>query len=252
LGGWTAADVLPIVYEGLQGANWAVVDELQGNLGLERRIIGQITSCAGTACALHSRNLRKNRVLVVVVKHLNTLWLVTVVLVLIVIALNPDLLNRGSIARFLGGLGASALLVYIGISLARALVMMPSTPFILAGAVAFPQAPILVFVISYIGVVAGTLLIYKFPSFGSYDEYLEEKYPKQIGQIKEKMQSRYSFWIVVGWSFFPLVPTDLISYVAGIAKMSLKKLVAAVIIGELPIVTFYVFAGVELGEWLRV
>ena len=63
---------------------------------------------------------------------------------------------------------------------------------------------------------------------------------------------RYSFWIVIGWSFFPLVPTDLICYVAGIAKMSYKKLVAAVVIGELPLVTFYVFAGVELGEWLRV
>jgi len=197
-------------------------------------------------------HLRKNRVLVVVVKHLNTLWLITVAVVLIVIGLNPDILNRDSIAGFLDGLGPSALIVYIGISLARALLMMPSTPFILAGAVAFPQMSVVVFIISYIGVVAGTLLIYMFPSFGSYDEYLEEKYPNKIGQIKEKMQGPYSFWIVVGWSFFPLVPTDLISYVAGIAKMPLKKLVAAVIIGELPIVTFYVFAGLELGEWLRV
>jgi uncharacterized membrane protein YdjX (TVP38/TMEM64 family) len=187
-----------------------------------------------------------------VVKHLNTLWLAIVALVLIAIALNPNLLNRDSIAGFLDGLGPSALVVYIGISLARALLMMPSTPFILAGAAVFPQMSVLIFIISYIGVIAGTLLIYMFPSFGSYDEYLEAKYPKQIGQVKEKMQGPYSFWIVVGWSFFPLVPTDLISYVAGIAKMSYKKLVAAVIIGELPIVTFYVFAGVELGEWLRV
>ncbi len=186
------------------------------------------------------------------VKHLNTLWLATVSFVLIVIALNPELLNRDSIAGFLDGLGSSALIVYLVISLARALLMMPSTPFILAGAIAFPQMSILVFIISYIGVVAGTVLIYTFPAFGSYDEYLEAKYPKKIGQIKEKMQGPYSFWIIVGWSFFPLVPTDLISYVAGIAKMRLKKLVAAVIIGEFPIVTFYVFAGVELGEWLRV
>lgn len=186
------------------------------------------------------------------VKHLNTLWLVTVAIVLIGIALNPELLNRESIAGFLDGLGSSALFAYIGISLARALLMMPSTPFILAGAIAFSHMSVLVFIISYIGVVAGTLLIYTFPAFGSYDEYLEEKYPKQIGQIKEKMQGPYSFWIVVGWSFFPLVPTDLISYVAGIAKMPFKKLVAAVILGEFPIVTFYVFAGVELGEWLRV
>ena len=70
-------------------------------------------------------HLRKNRVLVVVVKHLNTLWLITVAVVLIVIGLNPDILNRDSIAGFLDGLGPSALIVYIGISLARALLMMP-------------------------------------------------------------------------------------------------------------------------------
>ncbi len=185
------------------------------------------------------------------VKHVNTLWLLAVAVVLIYLGLNPELLSRDSIAGFLEGLGPSALLVYILISLARALLMMPSTPFILAGAVAFPDIPVWVFLISYFGVVTGTLLIYSFPSFGSYDEYLEAKYPEKIGQIKDKMQGPYSFWIVVGWSFFPLVPTDLISYVAGIAKMSYKKLVAAVILGELPIVTFYVFAGLELGEWLR-
>lgn len=186
------------------------------------------------------------------IKHFNTLWLAVVAVLLLLLALNPALISRESIAALLGQLGTSALIVYILLSLTRALIMIPSTPFILAGAISFPQMPVLIFVISYIGVVVGTLLIYSFPSFGNYDEYLEAKYPKQIGVIKEKMQGRYSFWIVIGWSFFPLVPTDLICYVAGIAKMSYKKLVAAVVIGELPLVTFYIFAGVELGEWLRV
>jgi uncharacterized membrane protein YdjX (TVP38/TMEM64 family) len=187
-----------------------------------------------------------------VIKHFNTLWLVVVAALLLLLAFNPTLVSRESISQLLGQLGTSALVVYILLSLTRALIMIPSTPFILAGAISFPEMPILIFVISYIGVVVGTLLIYSFPAFGNYDEYLEAKYPKQIGVIKGKMQGRYSFWIVIGWSFFPLVPTDLICYVAGIAKMSYKKLVSAVVIGELPLVTFYVFAGVELGEWLRV
>lgn len=185
------------------------------------------------------------------IRHFNTLWLVAVAALLIYLAINPELLSRESISAYLGGLGTAALLAYIIISLLRALLMMPSTPFILAGAISFPDMPVLVFAISYLGIVAGTLLIYSFPSFGNYDKYLEAKYPNRIGQVKEKMQGPYSFWIVVGWSFFPLVPTDLISYVAGIAKMSYKKLVAAVVIGELPLVSFYVFAGTELGEWLR-
>lgn len=173
-------------------------------------------------------------------------------MLLLLLAFNPTVVSRESISGLLGQLGTSALIFYILLSLTRALIMMPSTPFILAGAISFPEMPVLVFVISYIGIVVGTLLIYSFPAFGNYDEYLEARYPRQIGVIKEKMQGRHSFMIVIGWSFFPLVPTDLICYVAGIAKMSYKKLVAAVVIGELPIVTFYVFAGVELGEWLRI
>lgn len=186
------------------------------------------------------------------IKHFNTLWLVVVAVLLLLLAFNPTVVSRESISALLGQLGTSALIVYILLSLTRALIMMPSTPFILAGAISFPEMPVLVFVISYIGIVVGTLLIYSFPAFGNYDEYLEARYPRQIGVIKEKMQGRHSFMIVIGWSFFPLVPTDLICYVAGIAKMSYRKLAAAVVIGELPIVTFYVFAGVELGEWLRI
>ena len=59
------------------------------------------------------------------------------------------------------------------------------------------------------------------------------------------------FAIVAGWSFFPLVPTDVICYVAGIAKMSFKKMVMALLFGEIPLVTTYIFLGVEIGEWLR-
>jgi uncharacterized membrane protein YdjX (TVP38/TMEM64 family) len=48
------------------------------------------------------------------------------------------------------------------------------------------------------------------------------------------------------------VPTDAICYVAGLVKISYKKLVTAVIIGEIPLVTIYVYLGVEIGEWLRI
>ena len=129
--------------------------------------------------------------------------------------------------------------------------MIPCTPFVLAGAISFPQWPLIVFVISFTGIVLGAFLVYSFPSFGNYDEYLEGKYPAKIAALKEKMQGKYAFAIVAGWSFFPLVPTDVICYVAGIAKMSFKKMVMALLIGEIPLVTTYIFLGVEIGEWLR-
>ena len=107
-------------------------------------------------------------------------------------------------------------------------------------------------VISLLGIVVGAYLVYSFPSIGSYDKILERKFPSKIASLKQKMQHKHAFWFVVGWSFFPLVPTDAVCYVAGVAKMSFKKMITALLIGELPLVTMYVFVGAELGEWLRV
>ncbi len=187
----------------------------------------------------------------VFLKNLNQVWLCLVAIVLVSLLIFPDWLSRDSISELLNNFGTMALIVYIVLSLTRSLLMIPCTPFVLAGAISFPQWPLIVFVISFTGIVLGAFLVYSFPSFGNYDEFLEEKYPAKIAALKGKMQGKYAFAIVAGWSFFPLVPTDVICYVAGIAKMSFKKMVMALLIGEIPLVTTYIFLGVEIGEWLR-
>ena len=187
----------------------------------------------------------------VFLKNLNQVWLCLVAIVLVSLLIFPDWLSRDSISELLNNFGTMALIVYIVLSLTRSLLMIPCTPFVLAGAISFPQWPLIVFVISFTGIVLGAFLVYSFPSFGNYDEFLEGKYPGKIAALKEKMQGKYAFAIVAGWSFFPLVPTDVICYVAGIAKMSFKKMVMALLIGEIPLVTTYIFLGVEIGEWLR-
>lgn len=184
-------------------------------------------------------------------RHINTIWLILVGIILSLLLLNPGWVSRESISGLLEGLGASALLVYIVLSLSRAAFLIPCTPFVLAGAISFPQWPALVLLISLAGVVAGALLVYSFPSFGDYDEFLEQKYPEKIALLKNRMHGRYAFWIVAGWSIFPLVPTDVICYVAGMTRMSFRKLVTALLVGEVPLIAFYVYLGSEIGEWLR-
>jgi len=185
------------------------------------------------------------------IKHLNTVWLVMVAMILGTVVIYPEWLTRESISQLLNQMGSMALIVYVLMSLSRSLLLIPCTPFVLAGAISFPQWPFLVFAISLAGVVVGAYLVYSFPSFGSYDRLLEEKYPEKIANLKSKMQHKNAFWFVVGWSFFPLVPTDAVCYVAGVAKMPLRKMLAALLLGELPLVAVYVFLGVEIGEWLR-
>jgi len=185
-------------------------------------------------------------------KHLNTIWLILVALILASIVIFPEWLSRESISAFLGQMGAMALIVYVLVSLTRSMLLIPCTPFILAGAISFPDLLFLVFAISIAGIVVGAFLVYSFPSFGGYDRLLEEKYPEKIAVLKEKMHSKYAFWFIAGWSFFPLVPTDAVCYVAGIVRLSFKKMIAALLLGELPLVTAYVFLGAEIGEWLRI
>jgi uncharacterized membrane protein YdjX (TVP38/TMEM64 family) len=188
----------------------------------------------------------------VLLRYFNQIWLVLIAVVLSLILIFPDSLSRDSISIFLGSLGSASLIVYTLVSLFRSVLMIPCTPFVLAGAISFPQWPLLVLAISLAGIVVGALLVYSFPSFGSYDEFLEEKYPEKISLLKEKMHGKYAFFIVAGWSFFPLVPTDAVCYVAGMVKMSYKKMITALLVGELPLVSIYVFLGAEFGDWLRV
>ena len=111
------------------------------------------------------------------IKHLNTVWLIAVAGILGMIVIYPELLTRESISQLLGQMGSMALIIYVLMSLTRAVLLMPCTPFVLAGAISFPQWPFLVFAISLAGVVVGAFLVYSFPSFGGYDRLLEEKYP---------------------------------------------------------------------------
>ena len=185
------------------------------------------------------------------VKHINTVWFVVAAAILGMIVINPELLSRDSISQMLNQMGSMALIIYVLISLTRSLLLMPCTPFVLAGAISFPQWPFLVFAISLAGVVVGAFLVYSFPSFGSYDRLLEDKYPEKIAKLKSKMQHKNAYWFVVVWSFFPFVPTDAVCYVAGVAKMQPRKMLTAVLIGELPLIAVYIFLGAEIGEWLR-
>ncbi len=184
------------------------------------------------------------------IKHLNLIWFGIVGVTALMLFLNPELLERENLAAFLDRFGAEAFAVYVLICLTRAVLLIPSTPFILAGALAFPDWPLAVLAASMAGILSGALLVHSFPGIGSYDERLQALYPRQISFIRERMQGRNAWWVVMGWSAFPLVPTDVICYVAGLAKMPAPRMGAAVLIGAFPITALYVFLGAEVGTFL--
>ena len=183
-------------------------------------------------------------------KHVNVFWFGVIAVTALVLFLNPELLERERLARFISEFGTEAFIVYVLISLVRAMLLIPSTPFIFAGALAFPDWPLAVLAASMAGVFSGALLVYSFPGVGGYDERLKARYPKQIHFIRERMRGKSAWAVVIGWSAFPLVPTDLICYVAGLAKMPILRMAIAVQIGAFPLTAVYVYTGAELGTLL--
>ena len=113
-------------------------------------------------------------------KNFNKIWLSIVAVNLMLLAFLPDWFSRESISGFLEGLGALALATYIFVSLARALLFLPITPFIIAGAITFPDMPVILWVISTLGVVVGAFIVYSFPSLGGYDKFLGRTIQKPL------------------------------------------------------------------------
>lgn len=182
---------------------------------------------------------------------LYSLWAVAVIAVLVTLIVKPSLLAVDSIVSFVERFHTAILLVYIILSLVRGLFLLPSTPFVLAGIALFPESPILVITISMIGIVITATALYYFSDLLGFSEKLDRKFPKQMERWHRRLNSGYSTWIVMGWSFFPFVPTDLICYVAGIVKMPFRWMILGLFIGELVLVSCYAYLGVGFVEYLK-
>lgn len=154
---------------------------------------------------------------------------------------DPSVFTQEAMADVMQAWGPWAFGTFVAVSLIRGFFLIPSTPIILAGGMLFPESPAAVFLVSMVGIVVSATLIYLMPGLGGYHDLLERKYPEKIVRVRTHLVKPYSFWIVFGWSFFPLVPTDVICYAAGLVQMSYRRMILALILGELPLVAGYVF-----------
>lgn len=100
-----------------------------------------------------------------------------------------------------------------------------------------------------IGILIGSSFIYGAGRFFTDDNFFSAKHQEKLPIIKDKI-NQHGFWIVLGWSFFPLVPTDLVCYVAGSTHMKFIKFITALFIGEFILVSIYLYTGKGIFEWL--
>lgn len=134
-------------------------------------------------------------------------------------------------------------LVYLLLGCVRGFTLIPATYLVVTGLLFFPPVPL--FVLTLIGILASSSIIYFFSETLDLDEFFERKHGDLIARTKVILQ-RNELPIVIGWSFFPLVPTDLICYLCGTLEVDFKKLLLGVFIGEGAICAIYIFLGNHL------
>ena len=179
-------------------------------------------------------------------RFLTWLWAVVVLSVLLFIWRDETLRDPTRLAALLETHGSWVLPGFVAFALVRGALLVPSTWAVVGGAALYPHALPFVFVVTMAGIVLSAALLYRFPGFAGYDQVLAAKYPKQLERLQRELVRPRAIWLVAGWAAFPLVPTDLICYAAGLVRMPYGRMILGIIIGELPLVTAYILLGAGL------
>lgn len=179
------------------------------------------------------------------------LWAMILLTAAVTYISDPQLFTAERIAAALQHFHSTIFIVYLGFSILRGFTLLPSTPLVLAGTLLFPDQPFTVLAISMTGILLSSSMIYFFSEYFGFNEFFEGHKPELTHKIKAKLEHPLGFLFVAAWAFFPLVPTDLVCYLAGTTKMNFWKFIAAVFVGELILCTCYIFFGGSLLKFVR-
>lgn len=167
------------------------------------------------------------------------IWIGVIVVTLILYVAKPDLFDISFLRENVSNHKVPVLLLYLIILTFIGLTVIPSTPFAVAGVLLFP--PVTAYIINLIGIITSSIVVYYFTKYLRLDVWLDSKYPAKIEKIKKALLKK-ELPIIAGWSFFPLVPTDLIIYVSSTLNIPFWKCALGVLIGEGSLNAFYIFS----------
>jgi len=166
-------------------------------------------------------------------------WLVLVAVALSLYFTHRETLDVEVIRGLVDKNRAVVIPVYLLFLSLLGLTFVPSTPFAIGGVLLF--SPGLAFLLNLVGIISSSTIVYHFARFLGLGTVFESRYPHQTRRVKDAL-SHKELPIIVGWSFFPVVPTDLIIYVASTLNIPLWKCLLGVLLGEGTLNAFYIFS----------
>lgn len=167
------------------------------------------------------------------------IWAIITIVLIILYNLKTEWFNIDFLEGVVREHRIWAMLLYLFILAIISIFLIPSTPFAVAGVVIF--SPVEAFILNLVGILVSSVIVYYFARYLGIKEIFETKYSKKLEKIKKAL-SKKELPIIIGWSFFPAVPTDLIIYACSGLNISLKKCLLGVLIGEGILNFFYIFS----------
>lgn len=157
---------------------------------------------------------------------------------------------QGEIQSVLSTSVVLASVLYVILGSLRAFTLIPSTYLIVAALPLFP--PMLLFVLTLIGILVSSSIIYFCAEWLKLDESFERgRHAARVARVKAILE-KHELPIIVGWSFFPLAPTDVICYVCGVLEVNFPKFLFGILLGEGAICAVYIFAGDSALRFLEI
>ncbi|PTX62841.1 putative membrane protein YdjX (TVP38/TMEM64 family) [Kordia periserrulae] len=171
---------------------------------------------------------------------LRRFWMVLIVGFILYNILFPDTFSRENIVTSIQSYGNYGWAIFFLFHIIRGFVMLPSTVLIFAGVYLFPNNLFLVLLISVVGIVISSMIVYYFADKLGFAK-LFDKNTKASNLVKEKLSGQYGPLFIIFWAFFPFVPTDLICYVAGAMRINPIIFGMSIFIGELILCSVYIY-----------
>ena len=166
-------------------------------------------------------------------------WISIVLIILTIYFFNQDKFDINLLKTFTYNNRFLVMASYLLLLSVLGLFFIPSTPFAIAGLLLF--APAEAYLLNMIGIITSSTIVYYYARFLGLDNALESRYPKKIVKLKKALEDK-ELPIISGWSFFPIVPTDLIIYVSSTLRIPIWKCILGVLIGEGILNALYIFS----------
>ncbi|BBM82428.1 hypothetical protein UABAM_00771 [Candidatus Uabimicrobium amorphum] len=175
------------------------------------------------------------------------MWLVFICGTLGLYFFNPQFFTAENIKKMSSDNTALNLTIYFILGTLRGFTLIPSTPMVLAGALFLPLWPL--FLVNQLCVFTSSTIVYYWGKYLEFDVYFSLKFPTEMEKLKVALKGK-EIPVVIIWSFFPFVPTDIICYTAEIVRVKLWKCLVGVGIGEGILCATYIWGSSSILQWL--